>query len=91
MRLVCNLGTYTIDHSERVTHGTDSPREELTLERVKQVMNDRMSSLQVNIKHPKWLTYFNVNERMANGFRRDRAFIMGGKSGKKKGSGGWVE
>ncbi|CAO3598038.1 unnamed protein product [Absidia cylindrospora] len=77
MRMVSNLGTYATDHSARVTHGTGNPREELTLDKVKEIMHEQMNGLQISIKKPIWLTFFNVNERMANGFRRDRAFIMG--------------
>ncbi|ORZ18955.1 FAD binding domain-domain-containing protein [Absidia repens] len=77
MRMVSNLGTYATDHGAKVTHGTDNPREELTLDQVKDLMDERMNNLQVSIKRPIWLTFFNVNERMANGFRRGRAFIMG--------------
>ncbi|CAO3595933.1 unnamed protein product [Absidia cylindrospora] len=77
IRLVANLGSYETDNGPRVTHGVDNPRDILTLDKVKEIMKDRMHGLHLDIHESHWLTYFNVNERIANGFRRDRAFIIG--------------
>ncbi|KAI8333079.1 FAD binding domain-containing protein [Chlamydoabsidia padenii] len=78
VRMVANMGPYVEDEkSTKVTHGVDNPREVLTLEKVKELMNDRIEGLDLNIKDCLWLTYFNVNERIANGFRRNRAFLAG--------------
>jgi hypothetical protein len=73
------MGPYVAEESDRVTHGVDRPREVLTLDKVKEIMADRIEGLNVAIKDPIWVTYFNVNERIANGFRRNRAFLAGGK------------
>lgn len=73
------MGSYETDDGPRVTHGVDNPREVLTLEKTKELLDKRTEGLRVTIKKSLWLTYFNVNERIANGFRRDRAFLIGGK------------
>jgi hypothetical protein len=73
------MGPYVAEESDRVNHGVDRPREVLTLDKVKEIMADRIEGLNVAIKDPIWVTYFNVNERIANGFRRNRAFLAGGK------------
>jgi hypothetical protein len=79
LRMVANVGSYETDDGPRVTHGVDNPREVLTLDKVKELLDKRTEGLRVTIKKSLWLTYFNVNERIANGFRRDRAFLIGGK------------
>lgn len=73
------MGPYETEENDTVDHGVDRPREVLTLEKVKEIMADRMEELNVAIKDAIWVTYFNVNERIANGFRRNRAFLAGGK------------
>ncbi|KAI8329694.1 FAD binding domain-containing protein [Chlamydoabsidia padenii] len=77
LRMVANLGSYETNDGSRVTHGVDNPREVLTLDKVKELMDERIVGLKLNIKKSLWLTYFNVNERIANGFRRGRAFLVG--------------
>ncbi|CAO3649986.1 unnamed protein product [Cunninghamella echinulata] len=78
VRIVCNMGPYDVDTTDRrVTQGFNITKEEFTLEKLKEIMAERLQGLKVEIEKPIWLTYFGVNERMANGFRRQRAFLIG--------------
>lgn len=80
VRIVCNMGPYDVDTTDRrVTQGFNITKEEFTLEQLKEIMAERLQGLNIEVEKPLWLTYFGVNERMANGFRRQRAFLIGGK------------
>ncbi|CAO3607328.1 unnamed protein product [Cunninghamella blakesleeana] len=37
----------------------------------------KLSGINIDVEEHLWLSYFGVNERMANGFRRKRAFLVG--------------
>ncbi|KAI8096479.1 FAD binding domain-containing protein [Halteromyces radiatus] len=76
LRLVANLGPYENDDGPRVNHGINT-REVLTEDKVKEILKDRTEGLRVTMHSSIWLTYFNINERIANGFRRNRAFLIG--------------
>lgn len=80
VRIVCNMGPYEVDTTnDRVTQGFNKNRDEFTLEALKEIMSQRLHGLKVEVDEHIWLSYFGVNERMANGFRRNRAFLVGGK------------
>lgn len=78
VRIVCNMGPYEVDTTnDRVTQGFNKNRDEFTLEALKEIMSQRLHGLKVEVDEHIWLSYFGVNERMANGFRRNRAFLVG--------------
>ncbi|ORX46719.1 FAD/NAD(P)-binding domain-containing protein [Hesseltinella vesiculosa] len=80
IRMVVNFGNYEVDNDDQVTYGVDNQTGELTLEEAKRVFIERTGGhLKMNVVKATWLSYFGVNERIANGFRRGRAFLMGGK------------
>lgn len=87
-RIFCNLGPYEEakeeHYRESPTHGVVKndrhETESLSMEEFQAIMNERMKPLQVTASNPKWAALFRINERKANGFRRGRAFVMGGKA-----------
>lgn len=72
------MGAYDVDDGPRVSHGLETSGAVLTLEKVKEIINERMVGLETNIVSSSWISYFYINERIANGFRRGRAFVIGG-------------
>jgi 2-polyprenyl-6-methoxyphenol hydroxylase-like FAD-dependent oxidoreductase len=79
VRMVANMGAYDVDDGPRVSHGLETSGTVLTLDKVKEVISERMVGMETNIVSSSGVTYFHVNERIANGFRRGRAFVIGGK------------
>ncbi|KAI8337558.1 FAD binding domain-containing protein [Chlamydoabsidia padenii] len=77
VRMVANTGSYDTDNGSRITHGVNYSGKVLTLDMVNEIMKERLPGLDIGATSAIWLTYFNVNERMANGFRRGRAFVIG--------------
>ncbi|CAO3607332.1 unnamed protein product [Cunninghamella blakesleeana] len=77
-RLVFNMGPYEVNQtSDRVTQGFNKDGDEFTLEILSKLIKERLQGLNVEVEEHLWLSYFGVNERMANGFRRKRAFLVG--------------
>ena len=77
-RVVANLGPFEISKDQkRTTHGIHQ-EEPFTLEDLQNIMDKRLHPLQIVGKNPTWLAQFRINERKANGFRRNRAFLVGG-------------
>lgn len=78
-RIITNLETYSVkeDTEERITHGFEesAPTQEL----VQIQLNQKAAPYNLEIKEVVWSSFFKINERMANGYRRDRAFLVGGK------------
>ena len=60
-----------------VTHGI-TYNDSITLEQVQSLVNQGMNPLEIKIKEPQHLSVFRINERKANGYRRNRAFLIGG-------------
>lgn len=81
-RLVSSLDDYRVkkDDTDRVTHGLKQKKDESppTQDFVQQILDEMISPMQLKIKQVAWSSFFGVNERMANGFRRGRAFLIGG-------------
>ena len=77
-RVVGNLGPYEVDDSDRVTHGIVQEEHQFTLEQLQEILNKRLSNLNVVAQDPIWVTEFRINERIADGFRRKRAILIGG-------------
>ncbi|RUS17735.1 FAD binding domain-containing protein [Endogone sp. FLAS-F59071] len=83
-RLVTSLGDFAYDDSTEVTHGiqdsgnqlTRAKFTELTLEELRDIVARRVAEKLV-LTDPVWLSTFRINERIANGYRRGRAFIAG--------------
>ncbi|KAG2222427.1 hypothetical protein INT45_009439 [Circinella minor] len=76
-RVVGNLGPYKVDEGDRVTHGIVQEEQQFTLEQIQELLNKRLHNLNVVAQDPIWLTEFRINERMADGFRRKRAILIG--------------
>jgi 2-polyprenyl-6-methoxyphenol hydroxylase-like FAD-dependent oxidoreductase len=85
-RLVLSLGdnahgTGPADHKDtedNISYGI-STTEPFTMEELQTLIDQRSGIFKFKAEEPLWLTRFGVNERKANGFRRGRAFIMGGR------------
>ena len=78
-RLICNLEPYKLaDQDSQVTHGLVQDKT-VTLSEVEKNVAERIAPLEIVPKHPVWISLFRVNERKANGYRRSRAFLIGGK------------
>lgn len=83
-RLFGNLTTYRpgdIKSSVEVTHGfvnkeKDTPT--LTLDFIQTWLNKFTGSYKFTAGKLLWVSEFRVNERIVNGYRRDRAFLVGG-------------
>ncbi|KAG0189103.1 hypothetical protein DFQ28_003902 [Apophysomyces sp. BC1034] len=77
-RVIINMGPYerSTPDAENPTHGIlkDEP---MPLEKVQEIMNERITAFDLTASDPLWISYFRINERKANGFRRNRAFLMG--------------
>lgn len=80
-RIFCSLDDYRVnEETDKVTHGilkkdTTPPTQEF----IQQCVDEMCGPTQIKIKDVVWSSYFTINERMANGFRRGRAFLIGGK------------
>ncbi|ORZ00228.1 FAD binding domain-domain-containing protein [Syncephalastrum racemosum] len=77
-RLFANLGSFKVDESKqrRVNHGFDA-QEKLTLEEMNRILDKLTGNLEIKAVDPTWLNIFHINERKANGYRRNRAFVAG--------------
>lgn len=79
-RIVLPLGipTTSKDKNDNVSYGihTGAP---FSIEEVQAMIQERSGMFEMKAVDPVWITKFGINERKANGFRRRRAFIMGGK------------
>lgn len=82
-RVFGNLEEYARGTNDKrdPNHGLvkDSKEEPPTLEFMQSIIKERAAPLDLEASDMIWSTYFRINERMANGFRRRRAFIMGGR------------
>ena len=74
-----NLTPYQVAKSDDTTHGISRTGETVSLDRLKELMEDRLKPLDIKPVDPVWSSVFRINERKANGFRRDHVFLVGGK------------
>lgn len=63
------------------THGLIKNKEEKSpsLEFVQKALDEMTTPLKFEVSNLIWSSYFRINERIANGFRKKRAFLIGGK------------
>lgn len=83
-RIMANKGPYekraTPKEDDTITHGIcEDDAEHLSIEQVNDILKTRADSLDLTASDPAWLTHFYINERKANGFRRGKAFLIGGR------------
>ncbi|KAG2227355.1 hypothetical protein INT45_004310 [Circinella minor] len=79
-RFFVNLGPYEVEMEDAknraVTHGINY-NDSITLEQVQDLVNQGMHPLKIKIKKLQHLSVFRINERKANGYRRNCAFLIG--------------
>jgi hypothetical protein len=82
-RIFGNLGSFEgadVEQHDHVTHGLlDSKAEAPTLEFMQKWVDEITYPRQYKLSDLIWSSYFKINERLANGFRRSNAFLIGGK------------
>lgn len=81
-RIVNSLDEYRVNKdSDNITHGFADKKDNTppTHEFIQNTIDKMTSPMQIKIKQVLWSSYFGINERLANGFRRGRAFLIGGK------------
>ncbi|KAI8642586.1 FAD binding domain-containing protein [Parasitella parasitica] len=79
-RIFGNLEAYHISNVDRnlVSHGIDkTPEGPPTLDFIQEWLNKATAPLKFVASDVIWASYFRINERIANGFRKDRAFLIG--------------
>ena len=75
---MCNLEPYELEQHDSNTHGVMSETK-VPLSQIHQIVSERIAPLQVIPSDPTWISLFRVNERKANGYRRRRALLIGGR------------
>ncbi|KAI8148766.1 FAD binding domain-containing protein [Fennellomyces sp. T-0311] len=78
-RIFVNFGLYEADEASRnkeSTHGL-SLDDNITLEEMQKLICAHIYPLEVEVTDPQYLSIFRINERIADGFRRNRAFLVG--------------
>lgn len=81
-RLFGNLEAYKKSSKDQKNpnHGLVKTQEEPPSLEFIQSWLDRMTApLKFECSNLIWSSYFRINERIANGFRKNRAFLIGGK------------
>lgn len=68
----------THDRKEAISQGIQKDHS-FTLEELQEYIDQRSGPFKMKAENPQWLAKFGVNERKANGFRRGRCFLVGGK------------
>lgn len=83
-RIFGNLEQYSrgVADENNPSHGIVKNQEDSpTREFVENWLKEKIAPLEVQVGDTIiWSTFFRINERMANGFRRNRAFLVGGMS-----------
>jgi hypothetical protein len=81
-RVFGNLDSYerTDVNQNSSTHGISGQKDQATptLEQVQQLIDERAAPYKFTATGMLWSSYYKINERMANGYRRKRAFLAGG-------------
>lgn len=79
-RVVVNLGVFSEsqDKEGKVSQGINK-EDPFTLEELQAFLDKRSAYFSIKAENPQWISKFGVNERRANGFRRGRCFVIGGK------------
>ncbi|KAL0081760.1 FAD binding domain-containing protein [Phycomyces blakesleeanus] len=87
-RVIVSMGKYEKlenGQTDQVTHGiraraTDRDRKNkdaLSLEQLQETMDRRLGNLDIHASNPAWLTFFAINERIVDDYRRKRVFLAG--------------
>ncbi|ORY99425.1 FAD binding domain-domain-containing protein [Syncephalastrum racemosum] len=81
-RVMYNAEVYEKSTQEdELTHGImqDSVNNAnvLSLDEVQRIVNERIAPYKITLHDPTWTSYFRINERLANGFRRKNVFLVG--------------
>jgi 2-polyprenyl-6-methoxyphenol hydroxylase-like FAD-dependent oxidoreductase len=79
-RVVVSLGTLNASNEKEdsITQGIHK-EDPFTLKELQDEIDKRCGRFQIKAENPQWLAKFGINEREANGYRRNRAFVIGGK------------
>lgn len=82
-RIIANTGVcekaVKTKEDDVVTHGIpENDPYDLSMEEINSILKTRGESLDLAASDPQWRTHFYINERKANGFRRERVFLIGG-------------
>ncbi|KAI8148753.1 FAD binding domain-containing protein [Fennellomyces sp. T-0311] len=78
-RIFANLSPYEQapnSHGKRPTHGL-SRDDHLSPEEAQEILKERVSPFDITVRPVNGFSIFRINERKANGYRRNRAFLMG--------------
>ncbi|KAI8884706.1 hypothetical protein K501DRAFT_332508 [Backusella circina FSU 941] len=81
-RIVSNIESYTKDEGadqKNPSHGIINAADEEApdLETIQAILDKMIAPFKFEASNVIWSTYFRINERIANGYRRKRAFIAG--------------
>ncbi|KAI9260614.1 hypothetical protein BDA99DRAFT_560682 [Phascolomyces articulosus] len=76
-RIFTNIDSYEVTNGKKSTHGLDLRAGTLTREHVQEIFTSKGAPLDIKIKEDRQLAIFRINERKANGFRQNRAFLVG--------------
>ncbi|KAJ3049972.1 hypothetical protein HK097_009050 [Rhizophlyctis rosea] len=79
-RVIGNIDAYEVSSSTAITHGVKKSGSTLTLETIQKIMDERATPLKlvINEDEVEWITEFQINERLADGFERGgRVFLCG--------------
>lgn len=80
-RVFWNVEAYErVEDASTVTHGLRASEAPPSLEFVQEWVDKMTHPLKFEVSDMIWSSWFKINERIANGYRRNRAFVMGGKS-----------
>ncbi|KAI9273089.1 FAD binding domain-containing protein [Phascolomyces articulosus] len=76
-RSFINLDLYEVRNSKEVTHGVYRG-DTLTFQDVQEIVKQRIEPMNVTLQQASHIDIFRINERKADGFSRERAFLTGG-------------
>lgn len=82
-RVFGNLSSFEgtdVERHDHVTHGLIDNKVEAppSLEFMQEWVDEMTNPYQYKLSDIIWSSYFKINERLANGFRRKNAFLIGG-------------
>lgn len=80
-RVFGNLEAYQINELDqnKINHEIDKSGTLPTLEFIQEWLNKATAPYKFTASDIIWATHFKINERIANGFRKKRAFLIGGR------------
>lgn len=79
-RVFGNTEAYELSTEDKkeIRHGLVKTEEPPTLEYVQNWLDKMAYPMKLEASNMDWSSYFKINERIANGYRRERAFLIGG-------------